>query len=70
LKRPYHKETWQHLASEMLNNKETTKSEFESAYIALRLDDPDLAKQLLKASKIAPDWRKLSGIKSLRDLYP
>ena len=41
----------------------TSKSEFESAYIALRRDNPDLAAQLLKASKSAPDWRKLAKLK-------
>ena len=68
--KPYHKETWQRLAKEMLGNKETTTSEYESAYIALRRDDPALAKQLLSASKKAPDWKKMAGIKSLKDLYP
>ena len=68
--KPYHKETWQRLAKEMLGNKETTRSEYESAYIALRRDAPALAKQLLSASKKAPDWKKMAGIKSLKDLYP
>lgn len=68
--KPYHKETWQRLAKEMLGSKETTTSEYESAYIALRRDDPALAKQLLSASKKAPDWKKMAGIKSLKDLYP
>ena len=67
--KPYHKATWQRLAKEMLGNKETTRSEYESAYIALRRDDPTLANQLLNASKKAPDWKKMAGIKSLKDLH-
>ena len=66
--RPYHKETWQRLANEMLANKTTTKSEFESAYIALHREDPALGEKLKVAAKNAPDWRKLVGAKVLKVL--
>ncbi len=62
--KPYHKETWQRLGKEMLGNKETTRSEYESAYIALRRDDPTLANQLLNASKKAPDAPKVATTRS------
>tara|TARA_Y100000588_G_scaffold95200_1_gene103278 strand:- start:1228 stop:1434 length:207 start_codon:yes stop_codon:yes gene_type:complete len=63
MKRPYSRKEWEKTARFMLRWTGTSKSEFESAYIALRRDNPDLAAQLLKASKSAPDWRKLAKLK-------
>ena len=41
--RPYSKEAWEEAARNMLASKITTSSEFEVAYIALRIDNPELA---------------------------
>jgi hypothetical protein len=41
--RPYDREEWEKIAHSFLATARTTSSEFESAYIALRIDNPELA---------------------------
>lgn len=49
--RPYDRQEWVKLATEWLHGTTADSSMLESAYIALRRDEPELAAQLKEESK-------------------
>jgi len=56
MKRPYNKEHWQQTANTLLMDKSMPSSALESAYIALRRDDPTLAELCKEEAKRRRRW--------------
>ena len=52
--RPYNKEEWQKITQDFLLDHKTPSTALHAAYIALRVDDPELAQK----AKEAALWRK------------
>ena len=46
--RPYNKDEWENIAKEFLHDPKAPRSALDAAYIALRIDSPDLAEDCRK----------------------
>lgn len=56
MKLPYDKEHWQQTAEAFLSDRSISSSALESAYIALRRDDPNLAELCKEEAKRRRRW--------------